>query len=95
MQHACQGSIATLLHTGPVVASVAPAVSVVKAQSPAAVVPTKGCEIKGNISAKGERIYHMPGGQYYESVKIDTGKGERWFCNEVEAEQAGWRRSTQ
>lgn len=77
------------LATGPAIASVAQPVKVQQQ------VPAKGCDIKGNISAKGERIYHVPGGQYYESVKIDTEKGERWFCNEAEAEQAGWRRSSQ
>jgi len=51
------------------------------------------CRIKGNISSKGERIYHVPGGQYYERTRIDTAKGERWFCSEVEAQTAGWRRS--
>jgi hypothetical protein len=29
------------------------------------------CRIKGNIDAKGERIYHMPGGQWYDRTKID------------------------
>ena len=52
-----------------------------------------GCAIKGNISSKGERIYHVPGGQYYERTKINTVKGERWFCTEVEAVAAGWRKA--
>ena len=52
------------------------------------------CLIKGNISrASGERIYHVPGGQYYSRTKITTSKGERWFCSEPEARAAGWRRS--
>jgi endonuclease YncB( thermonuclease family) len=51
-----------------------------------------GCKIKGNISGSG-RIYHMPGGAYYERTKIDKPKGERWFCSEEEARRAGWRRS--
>ena len=51
------------------------------------------CRIKGNISSKGERIYHAPGGQYYDRTKIDPSKGERWFCSEAEAIAAGWRRS--
>jgi endonuclease YncB( thermonuclease family) len=54
-----------------------------------------GCNIKGNISAKGERIYHVPGQKYYSRTKISEGKGERWFCSEEEARQAGWRRSHQ
>lgn len=49
--------------------------------------------IKGNISSSGERIYHVPGGQYYDKTVIDEAKGERWFCTEAEAIAAGWRRS--
>jgi endonuclease YncB( thermonuclease family) len=51
------------------------------------------CVIKGNINAKGERIYHVPGGEYYDVTGIDTSRGERWFCTEAEAQAAGWRRS--
>ena len=51
------------------------------------------CRIKGNISRDGTRIYHVPGGDYYERTRISTSKGERWFCGESEARAAGWRRS--
>ena len=52
------------------------------------------CDIKGNISVNtGERIYHVPGQDYYDRTRIDTGKGERYFCSEAEARAAGWRRS--
>ena len=51
------------------------------------------CLIKGNISSKGERIYHVPGARYYDVTVIDTAKGERWFCSEAEAVATGWRRS--
>jgi hypothetical protein len=54
---------------------------------------TQGCAIKGNISRGNERIYHMPFQQFYSRTKIDEGKGERWFCTEQEALDAGWRRS--
>ena len=53
------------------------------------------CRIKGNISRKGKRIYHLPNGRYYAATKINEGKGERWFCSESEAKDAGWRRSSQ
>ncbi len=56
-------------------------------------VASGGCLIKGNISSSGERIYHVPGGQYYDRTKIAEGKGERWFCSEAEAVAAGWRKS--
>lgn len=51
------------------------------------------CLIKGNIGRRGTRIYHVPGGQYYNRTKISQSKGERWFCSEAEARAAGWRRS--
>lgn len=53
--------------------------------------PDKGCKIKGNINAKGDKIYHVPGSQYYEKTQIDLPEGERWFCTEEQAKQAGWR----
>jgi micrococcal nuclease len=50
--------------------------------------------IKGNISySTGEKIYHVPGGYYYDDTVIDEAKGERWFCTEAEAIAAGWRKS--
>ncbi len=51
------------------------------------------CAIKGNISRSGERIFHIPGGQYYDRTKISPAKGQRWFCSEAEATAAGWRKS--
>lgn len=52
------------------------------------------CNIKGNISiGSGERIYHMPGQEYYRATIIRPEYGERWFCSEEEARAAGWRRS--
>jgi hypothetical protein len=51
------------------------------------------CRIKGNISAAGERIYHVPGQRYYDATFIDPQAGERWFCSEAEARAAGWRKS--
>lgn len=51
------------------------------------------CNIKGNINQRGERIYHVPGGEYYEQTQLNTSKGEQWFCTEGEARAAGWRRS--
>lgn len=51
------------------------------------------CTIKGNISRSGERIYHVPGGQYHSRTKISPDKGERYFCSEDDAAAAGWRRS--
>ena len=53
-----------------------------------------GCEIKGNGSVDGgERSYHVPGQRYYAQTRISPRHGERWFCSEVEARAASWRRS--
>jgi len=52
-----------------------------------------GCVIKGNISARGERIFHVPGQQYYSRTAINEAEGERWFCSKAEAIAAGWRAS--
>ena len=51
------------------------------------------CNIKGNISQNGDRIYHVPGQKWYSRTRIDISSGERWFCTEEEARAAGWRRS--
>ncbi|PWR03376.1 succinoglycan biosynthesis protein [Meridianimarinicoccus roseus] len=57
----------------------------------AASSPRPGCPIKGNINSKGERIYHTPWSPWYARTKINTEKGERYFCDEAEAVSAGWR----
>ena len=44
------------------------------------------CTIKGNINSKGEKIYHVPGQQYYEMTVA-----EEMFCSKEEAEAAGFR----
>ena len=49
-----------------------------------------GCPIKGNISSRG-RIYHTPYSRWYTRTRIDPSRGERWFCSEREALDAGWR----
>ena len=54
---------------------------------------TGECLIKGNIDASGKRIYHLPGGYYYDVTVIEELKGERWFCTETQARAAGWRKS--
>lgn len=62
------------------------------APKPSAAAPTS-CLIKGNIASDGEKIYHVPGGAFYDVTKISESKGERWFCTESEAQAAGWRPS--
>jgi endonuclease YncB( thermonuclease family) len=53
--------------------------------------PPGQCTIKGNINAKGRRIFHAPGQQDYAATIISSGKGERWFCTAAEALAAGWK----
>ncbi len=54
----------------------------------------RGCNIKGNIAqGSGERIYHLPGQEFYGETVISVFSGEQWFCSEQEAIAAGWRRS--
>ncbi len=62
-----------------------------QARQPAQAAPG-ACRIKGNIS-DGGRIYHLPGQENYDRTRISESRGERWFCTEAEARQAGWRRA--
>lgn len=43
-------------------------------------------QIKGNANSK---IYHVPGGQYYDKTQDDI----VWFCTEADAQAAGYRKS--
>lgn len=52
--------------------------------------PVHGCPIKGNISGNGH-IYHAPWSPWYKRTKINVNQGERWFCTEAQAIEAGWR----
>jgi micrococcal nuclease len=51
------------------------------------------CTIKGNINSTKEKIYHVIGCGSYEKTTIDESKGEKWFCSEQEALDAGWRKA--
>ncbi|HYF83776.1 MAG TPA: ComEC/Rec2 family competence protein [Clostridia bacterium] len=45
--------------------------------------------IKGNINSRSEKIYHLPGGAYYDKTVP-----EKWFKTEQEAQDAGFRPSS-
>lgn len=60
-------------------------------KSTSSVLPA--CNIKGNISSSGEKIYHQQNQKYYNSTVVDTSKGEKYFCSPAEAEAAGFRPS--
>lgn len=56
--------------------------------------PEEACLIKGNIAyLTGQRIYHLPGQEFYDETVINSSEGEQWFCTEAEAIAAGWRLS--
>lgn len=52
------------------------------------------CPIKANVNSKGQRIYHIPGGQFYDAVKIKPEQGDRCFGTQAEAQGAGFRQSS-
>lgn len=72
-----------------------PTVEITKKFTPTVVIPPKSdsCNIKGNISSSGEKIYHLPGCRSYNQTIIKQSDGERMFCSEEEAIQAGWRKA--
>lgn len=53
----------------------------------------EGCPIKGPIRS-GARVYVLPWAPSYDSIRLRTSRGERWFCSESEAEAAGWSRGS-
>ena len=54
---------------------------------------TEECIVKGDITERGIRIYHLPGGKFYDQVEINAATGERWFCSAEEAQMQGYRPS--
>jgi len=54
---------------------------------------SEGCLIKGNINKDKEKIYHVPSCEYYDKTIVSENYGERWFCTEDEALEAGWRKA--
>jgi Staphylococcal nuclease homologue len=58
--------------------------------APAPDAPSPDCAINGNVNRNGECIYHLPGGRYYSTVKMETGKGKRWCF--LWLRNSGWPR---
>lgn len=73
--------------------STSPAVSATPTVAASASASNPSCTIKGNISASGEKIYHLQGCGSYAKTMIDESRGEQWFCSESEAQSAGWRKA--
>jgi endonuclease YncB( thermonuclease family) len=53
-----------------------------------------GCPIKGSVRGN-RRYYTVPWARDYERVKVSRNRGERWFCSESEAQEAGFKPSNQ
>ncbi len=53
----------------------------------------KICDIKGNINAQGDKVYHLKGCLKYDEININPAKGEKWFCSAGDAEKEGWVKS--
>ena len=50
--------------------------------------------IKCNVArASGERIYHLPFDQQYDTTRIEPERGEHWVATCAEAEELGFRRA--
>lgn len=49
--------------------------------------------IKCNVSHNGQRIYHLPFDQQYDTTIIEPEKGEFWAATVAEAERRGFRRA--
>ncbi len=96
-----RGLVETLLSIGifAIIAIVGMKFSPSDSPSPITSIPNRSvlkpeCNIKGNISINtGNKVYHLPGMEDYESTIIDTTKGERWFCTESEAIASGWNKA--
>jgi endonuclease YncB( thermonuclease family) len=57
-------------------------------------VAPDGCPIKGAVK-RGQRIYVLPWTRGYDRVRVSLDRGDRWFCSEEEAREAGWKPSDQ
>lgn len=76
-----------------------PPATIEPALAPTATLPTvtpnaTAClQVKANIDAHGRKLYHLPSMPNYAQVKVDESKGERIFCTEQDAINAGWTKS--
>ena len=49
-----------------------------------------GCPIKGRALSRG-KYYLLPWTRRYHAYSVRRKRGDRWFCSEQEALQAGWK----
>lgn len=55
------------------------------------VVPCVG--VKANIGRDGRKLYHLPDSPNYNQIVIDESAGEKVFCTEQDAIDAGWTKA--
>jgi len=53
------------------------------------------CVIKGNVTERGKKYYHLPGDKYYSLTKVNFLKEDKWLCTIEEAEGKGFQRALQ
>lgn len=53
-----------------------------------------GCPIKGSVRG-GRRLYLVPWARGYDQARVTPSRGERWFCSESEAQNAGFKSAEQ
>ncbi|HEX9771383.1 MAG TPA: thermonuclease family protein [Kiloniellales bacterium] len=50
------------------------------------------CPVKAVALSDGQRVYYVPTDDGYDSVTVDPANGDRRYCSDESARQAGWRR---
>ncbi|MEL7049619.1 MAG: thermonuclease family protein, partial [Pseudomonadota bacterium] len=50
-----------------------------------------GCPIKGRADRRRGKIYVVPWSVSYDRYRVKERRGDRWFCSEQEAFDAGWK----
>lgn len=61
---------------------------------PARIVPKtegEGVLVKGTTGPRGEAVYLTPAHPLYASTQVQPVRGDRWFCSEEDARDAGYR----
>ena len=80
--------------TGPRLLTALLAVGIIVLASNEVTALAAGCTVKGSLSVVGERLYRVPGQDFYEQASVSWLKGERWFCSEDAARASGWRKAS-
>lgn len=51
----------------------------------------EGCPIKGRSLRSRGKVYLLPWSDSYDKYSVRSRRGDRWFCSEDEALEAGWK----